>query len=478
MSPRKLASGGEGAAPGLGEKEADGTRAADTVRSLAAASERSGTGAEMYDLVRELYPICRSITGHGLRQSLQIIGRRVPLTLSEVPSGLQVLDWTVPNEWNIRAGWIARSSGERVIDFENCNLHVMGYSVPVRRRLQRSELDAHLYSLPDRPACIPYRTSYYQDRWGFCLNQNQRDALTDAEYDVCIDASLAPGHLTYAECVVPGESTDEILISAHTCHPSLCNDNLSGVAVATFLAQELLQRRLRHSVRFLFIPGTIGSICWLARNRERVSSIRHALSLVCLGDASALTYKRTLHGAQEVDRVLCHVLRASAQPHRVIDYYPYGYDERQFNSPGFRVPMGSLMRAQHGTFPEYHTSADDLSFVLPDQLAASLELCLSAIEVLDENRRYQNLAPYGEPQLGRRGVYRAIGGADIEHAQLAALWVLTLSDGEHDLVHIAERAGLPFAQIRRAAELLEAQQLLRALAPPERPSAPVQRVER
>ncbi|HVZ34631.1 MAG TPA: DUF4910 domain-containing protein, partial [Polyangiaceae bacterium] len=237
----------------------------------------------MYELIRELYPICRSITGDGLRQSLQIIGRRVPLTLSEVPSGLAVLDWTVPNEWNIRAGWIARTSGERVIDFANCNLHVMGYSVPVRRRLRRSELDAHLYSLPDRPACIPYRTSYYQDRWGFCLSQNQRDALTDAEYDVCIDASLAPGHLTYAECVVPGESTDEILISAHTCHPSLCNDNLSGVAVAAFLAQELLGRRLRHTVRFLFIPGTIGSICWLARNRERVSSLRHALSLVCLG---------------------------------------------------------------------------------------------------------------------------------------------------------------------------------------------------
>jgi aminopeptidase-like protein len=418
----------------------------------------------MYALIRELYPICRSISGDGVRQSLELIGRRVPLQITELPTGTQVLDWIVPKEWNIRGAWIARLSGERVIDFANSNLHVLSYSTPVRRRIRRAELEPHLHSLPDHPEWIPYRTSYYAEDWGFCLSQRQRDALTDPEYEICIDSTLEPGHLTYAECVVPGRSPEEIVLTTHTCHPSLCNDNLSGIAVATALVEEQLrqaqQRPPHYTLRVLFVPGTIGAIAWLAQNGQRAQHLRHGLSLVCLGDASPFTYKRTLHGERDIDRVMAHALRASALPHQVINYFPYGYDERQFNSPGFGLPMGSLMRGQHGKFPEYHTSADDLGFVSPDRLEESLALLRLALGMLNDNRRYRNTKPYGEPQLGRRGVYRALGGGDIAEAQLALFWVLALSDGSRDLLQIAERAALPFELVRDAATLLERHELL------------------
>ncbi|MEO8185583.1 MAG: DUF4910 domain-containing protein, partial [Deltaproteobacteria bacterium] len=429
------------------------------------ASARQTARAEsMYALVQELYPICRSITGDGVRQSLDILGRHIPLSLTELPTGAEILDWTVPKEWNIRAAWIQKLSGERVIDFTRSNLHVVNYSTPVRQRISRAELDAHLHSLPTHPDWIPYRTSYYAETWGFCLSEHQRQALTDPEYEVCIDTTLEPGHLTYAEAVVAGQSSEEILLTAHICHPSLCNDNLSGIAVATWLVKELLrqaeQAPPRYTLRVLFIPGTIGSIAWLARNRERASRIRHGLSLVCLGDARPFTYKRTLHGQREIDRVMAYALTATKQPHQVIDYFPYGYDERQFNSPGFGLPVGSLMRGQHGKFPEYHTSADDLSFITPERLEESLALCRSVVGILNDNRRYQNTKPFGEPQLGKRGVYRALGGGNIADPQLALFWLLALSDGHHDLLQIAERSALPFSVIRDAALLLEQHELL------------------
>ena len=427
-------------------------------------------GEVMYALIRELYPLCRSITGEGVRESLALIGRQLPLQITELPTGTEVLDWVVPNEWNIRGAWIQRLSGERVIDFASSNLHVLGYSTPVRRRISRAELDAHLHSLPEHPDWIPYRTSYYAEDWGFCLTQRQRDELTDPEYEICIDSTLQPGHLTYAECVVPGRSSDEIVLTTHICHPSLCNDNLSGIAVATTLmAEQLRQAQLsppQYTLRALFVPGTIGSIAWLAQNRQRALRIQHGLSLVCLGDASPLTYKRTLHGQRDIDRVLVHALRSSGLPHQVIDYFPYGYDERQFNSPGFALPVGSLMRGQHGQFPEYHTSADDLGFVHPEQLEESLALLRLALGILNENRRYLNTKPYGEPQLGRRGVYRALGGGSIAEAQLASFWVLALSDGQHDLLQIAERAALPFSVVRDAAALLERHELLALIHDP------------
>jgi aminopeptidase-like protein len=417
-------------------------------------------GARMYALVEELYPICRSITGDGVRDTLARIERALPAPLirSEVPSGTPVLDWTVPPEWNIRDAWIADARGARVVDFRACNLHVVNYSVPVRARMTLAELRPHLHALPDHPDWIPYRTSYYAETWGFCLTQRQLDALPDGEYEVCIDSTLAPGHLSYGELVLPGVSAagaNEILLSTHVCHPSLCNDNLSGIAVATALARELAARPSRRwTYRFVFAPGTIGAITWLAHHRDVVPRIRAGLTMMCLGSAHPFTYKRTLAGDADVDRAAAAVLRDRGAGDPVIDFFPYGYDERQYNSPGFRAPVGSVMRGRHGMFPEYHTSADDLGFVSAERLAESLAVVRGIVDALEANRRYVNLAPYGEPQLGKRGLYRATGGTNIADLNLAMLWVLQLSDGSCDLLAIAERAKLPFATIRVAADHL------------------------
>jgi aminopeptidase-like protein len=421
------------------------------------------SGIELQRLVEELYPICRSITGDGVRKTLSILGRYAPLSVHEVPSGTQVLDWTVPNEWNIRDAYIADASGQRLVDFREHNLHVLNYSTPIKRRVERAELLQHLYSLPDQPKLIPYRTSYYAENWGFCLSHEQLQTLTADSYDVCIDATLAPGHLSYGEVVLPGESEDEILISAHVCHPSLADDNNSGLAVAACLARELARApRRRHTLRFVFAPGTIGAITWLARNQERAQRIKHGLTLTCLGDASPFTYKRTVFGDKEIDRALAHVLSHSGYPHQIIDFFPYGYDERQYNSPGFRLPVGSLMRGRHGHFPEYHTSADNLQFVSAENLYASFCVLSAVIDALDNNRSYENLQPFGEPQLGKRGLYQALGGTNVADLQLALLWVLNLSDGSHSLLDIADRSRMPFSTIRKAADMLAEHGLLRS----------------
>jgi aminopeptidase-like protein len=426
--------------------------------------EDSGRG--MYSLVSELYPICRSITGNGVRKTLEILSRHVPLEVREVPSDTDVLDWKVPKEWNIRDAWIANASGERVVDFRASNLHVVSYSMPVRARMSLETLRPHLHAMPDRPDWIPYRTSYYEETWGFCLTQRQLDALPDGDYEVCIDSTLEPGSLTYGEFVLPGATDEEILVSTHVCHPSLCDDNLTGVAVSVFLARALsaIPDR-RYTLRFLYAPGTIGAITWLAQNRDRASRVRHGFTLTCLGDDHPFTYKKTVGGSAEVDRAAAHVLGASDLAHQLIDFFPYGYDERQYNSPGFRLPVGSLMRGRHGRFPEYHTSGDNLTFVSPARMEESLRVCRGIVDVLQGNARYVNLAPFGEPQLGRRGLYRAIGGTNIPDLQLALLWVLNLSDGQSTLLDIAERARIDFRTIRAAADALLAHELL-AGAPP------------
>jgi aminopeptidase-like protein len=423
-------------------------------------------GAHMYALIEELYPICRSITGDGVRETLARVERQLPAPLarSEVASGTPVLDWTVPKEWNIRDAWIADASGARVVDFHASNLHVVNYSVPVRARMSLAELRPHLHALPEHPDWIPYRTSYYAETWGFCLSQRQLDALPDGDYEVCIDATLAPGHLSYGELVLPGDAADEVLLSTHVCHPSLCNDNLSSIAVATALARELAARpRRRWTYRFIFAPGTIGAIAWLAQHRDVVPRIRAGMTLTCLGSAHPFTYKQTLAGDAEIDRAAAIVLRDRDPTDQVIAFFPYGYDERQYNSPGFRAPVGSLMRGRHGMFPEYHTSADDLGFVSAERLVESLAVVRAIVDVLEGNRRYRNLAPDGEPQLGKRGLYRATGGTAIPDLNLAMLWVLTLSDGKCGLLEVAERASLPFSTIRVAADHLRDAGLLAEL---------------
>jgi aminopeptidase-like protein len=422
--------------------------------------------AELFGLVADMYPICRSLTGDGVRLTLEIIGRVVPLEVHEVPSGTAVLDWTVPDEWNIRDAYIADSSGRRVVDFRAHNLHVVNYSIPVHETMSLDALRPHLISLPDRPDAVPYRTSYYERTWGFCLSQRQLDALAPGDYEVCIDASLEPGVLTYGEVVVPGELDDEILVSAHICHPSLADDNLSSIAVSACLARRLAEGpRPRLTHRFVYAPGTIGAITWLARNGAAAERIRHGLTLTCLGDDQPFTYKRTVFGGTVIDQAAAYVVGRSEPPGAVIDFFPYGYDERQYNSPGFRLPVGSLMRGRHGQFPEYHTSDDNLSFITGESLAESLEVLASVLGVVDRNRVLRNLEPYGEPQLGRRGLYGALGGTTIADAQLTMLWILNLSDGAHSLLDIAERAGVDFEAVVATAEILERHGLVEDVSP-------------
>jgi aminopeptidase-like protein len=422
-------------------------------------------GEQMYALIAELYPICRSITGDGVRETLHRVQREIPLTLHEVPTGTRVFDWTVPQEWNIRDAYVKNSRGVRIIDFRRSNLHVLNYSTAVHRQLTLAELKPHLFTLPEHPDWVPYRTSYYNEAWGFCLTHNQLAALEDGDYEACIDSTLADGHLTYGEWLVAGESTDEVLISCHSCHPSLANDNLSGVALAVALAQHVAAETRHLSYRFLFIPGTIGSITWLAHNEDVVPRIRAGLVLSCVGDAGPPTYKRSRRGDTLLDRAVIHVLEHSGAEHEVLDFTPYGYDERQYCSPGFNLPVGCFMRTPHGRFPEYHTSADDLEFVTPESLADSYAKCLEVIDILEHDARYRNVSPKCEPQLGTRGLYPATGEGALPGFELALLWVLNLSDGDHGLLDIAERAGMRFGVIRRAAEVLAAHELLRRLDP-------------
>jgi aminopeptidase-like protein len=414
----------------------------------------------MHALMGELFPICRSITGDGVRETLRILQRRAPIGIVEVPTGTPVFDWTVPKEWNIRAAYIRDPRGKTVVDFSDHSLHVVGYSIPVRRRMPLAELRPRLHADPAHPDWIPYRTSYYKPDWGFCLAQRQLESLEEGDYEVTIDSTIEDGSLTYGECYVPGTIEDEIFLSTHVCHPSMCNDNLSGIAIAAALAERFAERPLRHSVRIVFVPGCIGAIAWLARNEATVGRIRHGLVITGSGDAGGFTYKRSRRGNAPIDRAAAHFLKHAGAPHRIADFTPWGYDERQYCSPGFDLPVGCFSRTPHGEYPEYHSSADNLDFVRPERLEESLNAILGILDVVDRDGRLQNLSPKCEPQLGRRGLFRTTGGSTLGAADLARLWVLNLSDGEHSLLDIAERAGIPFTTIANAAHELSQVNLL------------------
>lgn len=419
-------------------------------------------GQEIYAFAEEAFPICRSITGDGVRQTLAMLKRWIPLEIHEVPTGTPVFDWTVPREWNIRDAYVKSPSGKRTIDFKRNNLHVLGYSVPVHETVSLEELKEHLHWQADKPDVIPYRTSYYQDRWGFCLTYHHLESLQEGDYEVCIDSTLEPGHLTYGELVIPGQSAETVLISTHICHPSLANDNLSGVGTCAYLAKTLLEARrtgdLRYTYRFVFVPGTIGAITWLARNEEAARRVCHGLVAANLGDGGKFHYKKSRQGDAEIDRAVVQVLKDGGGEFEVEDFVPFGYDERQYCSPGFNLAVGSLTRTPWGRYGEYHTSADNLDLVRPEHLGLSLQRYLEVVRVLEHNRRYRNLNPHCEPQLGSRGLYRTIGGSDDgREKELALLWVLNQSDGDHGLLEIAERSGMSFERIVEAARaLLEA----------------------
>ena len=424
-------------------------------------------GNSLHQFASDLFPICRSITGNGVRRTLEIIAKRIPLEIREVPTGTEVFDWTVPREWNCEAATLRGPDGEIVADFADHNLQLMSYSVPVHQKMSLDELKPHLHSLPDHPDWIPYRTSYYRDDWGFCLPHSVLESLPDGEYDVQIDSVLQVGSLTYGECVLAGDTSREILISCHVCHPSMANDNLSGVSVTTRLA-ELMESVPRHyTYRFLFIPGTIGSITWLAQNEDCAERIDHGLVVTCVGDDDHPTYKRSRQGTAMIDRVVEFALSQRNLPFVMENFSPYGYDERQYCSPGFDLPVGLLTRSPWGRFPEYHSSADDLTFIKPFALADSLRLILDVFDILENDGSYVNLNPMCEPQLGKRGLYDMMGGKqNVKDLRMALLWVLNYSDGGHSLLEIAHRARLPFPAIRAACDKLVEAGLLKA-QPPE-----------
>lgn len=423
------------------------------------------TGAKMYELIQRLYPLCRSITGEGTRETLQIIAEHIPLKVHEVPTGTKVFDWTVPEEWNIEEAYIETEAGERIIQFSNLNLHVLNYSTPVDQVVDFEELQDHIFTLPEQPDVVPYRTSYHKRQWGFCMSHRQfKELNTRAKYHVRIDSTLENGALSYGECYIRGEKKDEILISCHICHPSLCNDNLSGIAVATYLAKLLSTLSTKYSYRFLFIPGTIGSITWLSRNTDHVYNIKAGLVLTLLGDNGNFTYKRSRRGNTLIDHIVERLLKDSSNEYEIRDFSPYGYDERQYCSPGFDLPVGRLSRTPHGEFPEYHTSADNLQFVHADKLAESYRFVAKICNLIEQAEVYMSLNPYCEPQLGKRGLYKSVGGQNAQQDyQMALLWLLNLSDGNHTLKDIADQAGLPLELIQETAKNLVSADLLKRL---------------
>ena len=421
----------------------------------------TSSGEAMYAQAQALYPICRSITGDGVRETLKQVASAIPLDVHEVPSGTQVFDWTIPREWNIRDAWIKDPSGNKVVDFQDHNLHVVSYSVPVHDTMSLDALKAHLHTLPDHPAWIPYRTNYYSENWGFCLAHSVLEGLEDGDYEVFIDSSLEDGSLTYGECLIEGRTEEEVLLSAHVCHPSLANDNLSGISLLTRLGEALQTIETRYTYRLIFAPGTIGSIAWLARNQERAANIRHGLVVSCVGDGGGPMYKKSRIGDARIDRVMAQVLADIAPQASIEDFSPYGYDERQYCSPGFNLPVGLFERSKYGAFPEYHTSADNLDFISAGELDKSYEIVCRAIDVLESHRTPVNRLPHCEPQLGKRGLYEAMGGDNQRvERQMAMLWVLNLADGEHTMLDMAERSGAPYALIRETVELLTREGLL------------------
>ena len=408
------------------------------------------SGKFMYELAERLYPICRSITGNGVRETLSILKEFIPLKIEEVPSGTKVLDWEIPDEWNVSDAWVKNSNGEKIVDFKKLNLHLLNYSLPIDKTIDLEELKEHLHTLPEYPDWVPYRTAYYNRQWGFCMSHNQFQRLTEGDFQIYIDSEIKPGSLTYGEVLIPGNTKEEVLFSCHICHPSLCNDNLSGIVLAAKLADILKTMTLHYSYRFLFIPGTIGSITWLSRNEDTVKNIKHGVVLTLLGDSTPFQYKKSRQGNSEIDRIVEYLLKDEIGS-KMLDFSPYGYDERQFCSPGFNLPVGRLSRTPFEEFPEYHTSADNLDFISANNLCDSLEFLLKVISVVEGNKKWINLNPKGEPQLGKRGLYKTIGGQRLQkNYQMALLWILNLSDGSYSLLDIAIKSGIEFEVLIQA----------------------------
>jgi len=424
------------------------TTAARDLEEAISRVDSENLGQEMMDLMARLFPICRSLTGDGVRETLNILSDTLPLKIDQVPTGYQAFDWNVPREWNIRDAYVKDSSGERIIDFRKSNLHILNYSVPFSGTLTREELLPHLHAKPELPEAIPYMTSYYADRWGFCLSQNQLDTLPEGPFEVLVDSTLEDGQLTFAEAILPGSSRQEILFSTDVCHPSMAHNELSGPILTAFLHRLISPFEHRYTYRFVFLPETIGSLVFLTQNGDHLrQNLQAGYTVTCVGDAGPYTYKRSRQGTTAADQIAEHCLRYLGSSADVVikNFDPStGSDERQYCSPGFDLPVGSLMRTMYGEYPEYHTSLDNLDFVSAEGMAGTLKAYLRMVQLHELNQTYINKSPYGEPQLGKRGLYPTLGAqAESPDAVTNIMYLLSYSDGSKSVVDIADLANRP-----------------------------------
>lgn len=429
-------------------------------------------GENMHNLMSELYPLCRSITGEGVRKTLDILKEHIPfLQQHEIPTGSNVYDWIIPREWKVKEAWLKyKDSDEKIIDYKDLNLYLLNYSRPYKGVISYDVLKEHCFTIEEHPDWTPYRTSYYSDTWGFCMPYSLLHSLDrNREYEVCIDTELFDGVLTYGEAFIQGETADEVLISTYLCHPSLCNDNLSGVVLTSFLAEILSKRKdLKYSYRFIFVPETIGAIAWLAANEENLTRIKYGLVATCVGDGSPFVYKKTRDGECVIDKIVEKVLVDSGKKFRIMDYYPGGSDERQYGSPGINLPIGSLVRGLYTTetipprpFEEYHTSADNLTFVKAEFLQESLEIYMMVIKYIEQNCKYFSQNMKGEPFLAKRKLNLTIGsGKGVYYTDVAIRFLMCYSEGKSDLIDIASKAKINFEEIVSVAKMLERAGLL------------------
>jgi aminopeptidase-like protein len=441
---------------------------------------------QLYELMEELYPICRSITGDGVRETLKILRKKINLKIIEVPTGSKVFDWKVPLEWNIRDAYVKDSTGNRIIDFKKSNIHILNYSIPINKKITKKELMIHIHTLPEKPHSIPYVTSYYKKQWGFCTSHNQLKTINDDFYQVKIDSTLKKGSLTYGEFLKKGKSKDEILISTYVCHPSLCNDNLSGIVISAKIAEILSKIDTFFSYRFLFIPETIGAIAWLAKNKDVIKKIKNCLVITCAGDNGPFTYKKTKSGNATIDEIFLGIFKKSRKKTKVKHFFPYGSDERQFSSPGINIPTGVFMRTPYYEFKQYHTADDNLNFVKQTSLNESLSIIMKAISEFESRKEikenvtikkkskskdvFLNLKPKCEPQLGKRKIYREItkrrqagkrNSQDL--SEIAIFWILNFSDGNNSLKDISKKSGISLRLLRQTAKILVEKKLLKKL---------------
>jgi aminopeptidase-like protein len=402
-------------------------------------------GLVCHQLATELFPICRSLTGPGVRETLEKLRKHLPeLAIHAVPTGTRAFDWIVPEEWWIRDGYIADESGRRIVDFNVNNLHVIGYSEPVDQWLSHDQLDQHLHSLPNQPNAIPYITSYYVRRWGFCLTHNQRVSLAPGRYHAVIDSELREGVLNYAELILPGEKSQEVLLSTYICHPSMANNELSGPVVTTALARWLMSLRARrYTYRIVFIPETIGSVVYLSRHMQHLKShVIAGFNITCIGDDRCYSYLPSRSGTTIADRAALHVLRQIDPEFKKYTWLDRGSDERQYCAPGVDLPIATIMRSKYGEYPEYHTSLDDLHLVTPSGLQGGFDALRRAIDAI-EHDVYPKVTVFCEPQLGKRGLYPTLSTKGAGMQVRAMMNLISYCDGNHSLLEIAEIIGEP-----------------------------------